>query len=102
MANVDPVALTRGYIAALTARPSPPALERLAVCDEARGTYSVITVGWDGPRRVVGVTLLATIHEGVVTIHHDGIPGFADYLIEHGVPEAQIALAFHPPTPAVA
>lgn len=39
------------------------------------------------------------MHAGRVTIHHDGTPGFADYLIDHGVPEAQIALAFHAPVP---
>lgn len=102
MAAVDPVALTRDYIHALITRPAPPPLDRLAVYDETRGTYSVITVGWDGPQRVVGVTLLATIHEGIVTIHHDGTPGFADYLLEFGMPEAQLVLAFHPPAPAVA
>jgi hypothetical protein len=44
----------------------------------------------------------ALIHDGMITIHHDGTPGFAAYLIEHGVPEAQIAFTFHPPTPAIA
>ena len=45
MANIDIVALTKTYIADLTTRPHRPALERLALCDDTHGTYSVITVG---------------------------------------------------------
>jgi XisI protein len=97
MANLNLPALTRAYIADVTHSQGHAPLERFASCDDAHGVYSVITVGWNGPKRIVGVTLLVTIHEQHVTIQHDGTPGFADYLIEQGVPESAITLAFSPP-----
>jgi hypothetical protein len=97
MANIDLVALTKTYIADHTARSVRGSLERLAICDDLHGTYSIITIGWDGPKRIVGVTLLATIDGDRIAIHHDGTPGFAEYLIDQGISEDSITLTFHAP-----
>ncbi len=97
MADRDLVALTRAYVTDLTERPPRAALRRLAICDDIQGDYTVLTIGWDGPKRVVGVTLLVSISNDQIAIHHDGTPGFADYLIAHGVPEESIAITFHTP-----
>lgn len=52
-------------------------------------------VGWDRERRVRGNLLYITLHDGMVYIEYDEIGhGIADELIENGIPENRIVLAY--------
>ena len=96
MAYIDPAAVTRSYLHMITTRrgdPSPYAV--MPISDDEHQRYALITTGWEPLKRIVGVTLLVTIEDDRVFIHHDGTPGFADYLIDHGVPADKIVLAFY-------
>ena len=61
--------------------------------------YLLVQVGWQGIRRVHGLTLHARLREGKVWIEHDGTPapGLALWLVEQGVPKDAIVLAFYVP-----
>ena len=68
------------------------------IFDEARGHYEMLFVGWEGPRRIHGCVLHLDVRDGKVWIQHDGTEdGIADALLEAGIPQEHIVLAFHPP-----
>ena len=60
--------------------------------------YLLMQVGWQGVRRVHGLTLHARLHDGKIWIEHDGTPapGLALWLVEQGVSKDDIVLAFQP------
>jgi XisI protein len=67
-------------------------------CDDARGHYDVISVGWDNDRRVHHVVVHVDIIDGKVWIQHDATDRpIARMLVEAGVPKSDIVLGFQPP-----
>src|SRR4051812_14597562 len=67
-------------------------------CDDERGHYEILEVGWDGPRRVHGLLVHCDIVDDKIVIEHDGTDfGLADYLTQNGVSADSIVLGFHPP-----
>lgn len=73
-------------------------LETLSVFDEARDQYLIYNVGWPNGKRARYVTLFARLHNGRIYIEEDGTEeGFANLLVEAGVPREDIVLAFHAP-----
>jgi hypothetical protein len=79
-------------------RPSRGQIEREAIVDPAQGHYELISVGWEGQRRVHGCVLHVDIKDGKIWIQHDGIEeGIANRLVEAGVPKSDIVLAFQSP-----
>lgn len=97
MATSTLVDLTRKRIIELAERSrGTSTAKRFALIDDEHQQYGLIVAGWEKAKRVSGITLLVTIEEDRVFIHHDGtMPGFADYLIENGVPPDKIVLAFY-------
>lgn len=78
--------------------PSEQGVEVERIYDDARGHYELLTIGWEGHRRVHGCVLHVDIRDGKVWIQHDGTEdGIANDLVEAGIPKDQIVLAFHPP-----
>jgi hypothetical protein len=68
-----------------------------AVMDLEKDHYEVLHVGWDGYRRIHGCALHVDIIDGKIWIQHDGTDQpIADQLLEAGVPQEDIVLAFHP------
>ena len=68
------------------------------VYDEARGHYELLRVGWRETRRIHGIVVHVDVRDGKVWIQHDGTEdGIADALLEAGIPQEHIVLAFHPP-----
>lgn len=74
--------------------------EAVAHCvfDEERDHYLLVKAGWFKGRRSQGTTMFVRIHDGRVHVEEDWTEhGIANALIEDGVPEEDIVLAFHPP-----
>lgn len=78
-------------------KPANGEIEPELIIDTARDHYEVMHVGWDGPRRVHGSIIHVDIIDGKVWIQYDGTNRpVADELIEAGVPQHDIVLAWHP------
>lgn len=73
-------------------------VEACVICDHDGGHYQIVYLGWDGDHRVYAVLLHVRIVEGKLYIERDGTAdGFAQTLVDAGVPREAIVLAFHPP-----
>lgn len=76
-------------------RPSHGDIRLDPVFDETRDRYALMQVGWDRGRRVRGNLIYITLQDGKVYIEYDGIEcGITQNLIDQGIPENDIILAF--------
>jgi XisI protein len=76
-------------------RPSHGNIRVDAVLDEAHDRYAIMAVGWNREQRVHDNILYVTIQDGKIYIEYDGIGyGITPELIEKGIPESDIVLAF--------
>jgi hypothetical protein len=67
------------------------------VLDENRDHYLVVSVGWQGQRRVQHCLIHLDIIDGKVWIQRDGTEdGIAYALEEAGIPKSDIVLGFQP------
>jgi hypothetical protein len=67
------------------------------VFDEANDRYALMQVGWDRGRRVRGNLIYVTLGEDKVWIEYDGMEqGITQDLIDAGIPQERIVLAFLP------
>lgn len=67
------------------------------IIDSEHDRYQVVHVGWDGVRRVHGCTVHIDIIGDKVWIQYDGSSyPVAEALMEAGIPQQDIVLAFHP------
>ena len=67
------------------------------IFDLQRDRYLVMSVGWDGEKRVHGCLIHIDVIQGKVWIQRDGTEyGIAKNLVEQGIPANQIVIAFHP------
>jgi XisI protein len=79
-------------------KPSYGSVELETIIDPTQGHYQLMTVGWDGQRRVHGCLLHVDVKKGKIWIQHDGTEeGIANRLVDRGVPKNDIVLAFHSP-----
>ncbi len=99
---MDSVASDRALIARLFAEwerwPRAEAkFKVMPLMDEARDEYVLLTVGWDGPRRIHNVLVHVDLIDGKFWIQRDNTEeGFATELVAAGVPKERIVLAFYP------
>ena len=78
-------------------RPSHGNIRLDTVFDETQERYALMQVGWDRRRRVRGNLIYVTLQESKVYIEYDGMEhGITQDLIDGGIPESQIVLAFLP------
>ena len=78
-------------------RPSHGDIRLDSVFDETRDRYALMQVGWDRGRRVRGNLIYIILEDGKVYIEYDGIEcGITQNLIEQGISENDIVLAFLP------
>jgi hypothetical protein len=76
-----------------------PGEEELLVIDEERDHYMLLTLGWDGDKRVHRTPLYVRLHNGKFWVEEDWTEeGIATDLLRAGVPREDIVLAFHPPS----
>lgn len=81
-------------------RPSHGNIRLDTVFDEIQDHYALMQVGWDRERRVKGNLIYVTLHDGQVYIEYDGMEhGITQDLVDQGIPESQIVLAFLPEAP---
>jgi hypothetical protein len=79
-------------------RPSYGDVEVETVFDDERGHYELIYAGWNGYKRVHGSVIHVDVKDGKVYVQHDGIEdGITPGLMEAGIPQEDIVLAFHHP-----
>jgi hypothetical protein len=78
-------------------RPSHGNIHLDTVFDERHDRYALMQVGWDRGHRVRGNLIYVTIDSGKVSIEYDGMEcGIMQDLIDRGVPDQDIILAFLP------
>ena len=85
------------YVDLINRRPKE-GIETEVVFDEIRDHYILHTVGWRDAERVWNTTAYVRIRNGKFWIEVDWLEeGIATDLLEAGVPEEDIVLAFHHP-----
>lgn len=73
-------------------------VEEMLVMDDERGHYMLMQLGWQGHKRVKGMTVHARVKDNKIWIEQDLTEdGIASELLEAGVPNEDIVLAFHAP-----
>ena len=79
-------------------KPSYGDIEVQTIFDTESDHYQLVSVGWNGNRRIHGCVLHLDVKNGKIWIQHDGTEeGVANELVRLGVPKDQIVLAFHSP-----
>lgn len=72
-------------------------LEAQTIFDRDKGRYLLLTLGWDGHKRVHGVIVDVELRGGKFWIHQDGTEvGIAKELELNGIPKDHIVLAWLP------
>lgn len=72
--------------------------ERLLITDDEHGHYIWLNLGWWKGERLNSPTIQVRLKNGKIWIEEDWTDiGFADQLMEAGVPKEDIVLAFHAP-----
>lgn len=70
--------------------------ELVPVCDPVHDNYLLMRVGWDRVGRAHNVLIHFRLRDGKVWIEQDGIEhGIANDLINVGIPEEDIVMAFY-------
>jgi hypothetical protein len=83
-------------------RPSHGNIHLEPIFDDVNSRYALMQFGWDRERRVRGNLIYVNIKDGKVLIEYDGIEGgITKDLIQMGIPERDIVLAFLPKFEAV-
>lgn len=73
-------------------------LENLTVFDEESDNYLLIEMGWKLDERIKITTLHVRLHRQKIWIEEDWTEqGVVTDLLESGVPDSDVVLAFHPP-----
>jgi hypothetical protein len=80
-------------------KPSHGNIRLDTVFDEAQDRYNLMQVGWDRGKRIRGNLIYITLSDEKVLIEYDGMEsGISQDLIDKGIPEEDIILAFVPET----
>lgn len=68
-----------------------------AIVDPANDHYELMSVGWEGGRRIHGCVIHLDLIDGKIWIQYDGTNWpVADELLQAGVPKEDIVLGFQP------
>jgi hypothetical protein len=78
-------------------RPSHGDIRLDTIFDESQDRYALMQVGWDRGKRIRGNLIYVTLAGEKVIIEYDGMEsGITQDLIDKGIPEEDIILAFVP------
>jgi hypothetical protein len=76
----------------------PDGIERQFIQDDANGHYQLLHIGWDGLKAVRNILVHIDIKADLVWVQCDYTDyQIVDLLLEQGLTEKQIVLAFHAP-----
>ena len=79
-------------------KPSYGEVEQFTICDFNGDHYQLITIGWEGDRRIFSCLIHIDIKDEKIWIQHDGTEsGVANELVELGIPKQNIVLGYHDP-----
>lgn len=80
-------------------KPAYGDVEVQTIFDRENHHYQLMTVGWNNDQRIRGCLIHIDIKaDGKIWIQHDGTEeGIANELVEMGVPNEDIVLAYHAP-----
>jgi len=79
-------------------KPAYGEVEQYTIFDIEHDRYQVVSAGWDRGERIYGCSVHIDIKDGKIWVQYDGTEiGFADELVELGVPKKDIVLAYHSP-----
>ncbi len=79
-------------------KPAYGDIEVELILDEQHDHYELSYIGWDGYNRIHGSIIHIDIKNGKIWIQYDGTDDeIANRLVEAGIPQSQIVLAFQPP-----
>ncbi|GAA6622655.1 XisI protein [Scytonema sp. NUACC26] len=68
------------------------------VFDSENDDYLLVTLGWDGVKRIHGCLVHIEIIDGKVWVQRDDTEDGVTYeLVDAGIPKDKIVLGFHPP-----
>ena len=80
-------------------KPSYGAIDVETIFDDVRGHYELMYAGWIDQKRVHGSVVHVDLKDDKVWIEQDGTErGITDDLMELGIPQDRIVLAFQHPT----
>jgi cytochrome bd-type quinol oxidase subunit 1 len=70
-----------------------------SLIDTQQQRFAVVSVGWNGAKRVQSLVLYVVVRGDKIVIEHDGTaaPGLAAYLMDHGIPPSAIVLGSQHP-----
>jgi hypothetical protein len=73
-------------------------VENFLVFDEAREQYLLLLAGWQGEERIKNTMVHVRLRDGKIWIEEDWTEdGVATDLLQKGIRQEEIVLAFHPP-----
>ncbi len=82
-------------------RPSHGNIHLEPIFDDINNRYALMQFGWDRERRVRGNLIYVRIENSKVLIEYDGLErGITQDLVQNGIPEQDIILAFLPESQA--
>lgn len=91
--------ILKSYIERHQATSQPPEIETLLITDDERGHYLVIKNGWQDKDRVQHIPIFVRLVDGQVWVEEDWTDyEVVDRLLQAGIPQEDIVLAFHHPT----
>lgn len=75
-----------------------PAIQAVPICDDSRGHYLLVYLGWVDGYRANDTVFHLSVHDDQVWIERDGTEeGIAHVLVQAGIPAEDIVLAFQDP-----
>jgi hypothetical protein len=78
---------------------TPSNIQTTLLIDDERGNYAILRHGWQGKQREQHVLVLMRLEDGRIWLEEDWTDyDFAGYLLEAGIPNEDIVLAFHHPS----
>lgn len=79
-------------------RQPTPGTESFLLVDETQNHFMWMNTGWEGKKQITGPTAYLRLQDNKIWIEEDWTEeGIATDLLERGVPNEDIVLAFHPP-----
>lgn len=76
-------------------KPAYGDIDREVIFDEERGHYELLSIGWEGKKRIHSAVFHIDIKDGKVWLQHNATDlEVAEELVEAGIPREQIVLGF--------